>query len=59
MEPIRIQYEKSTGKHFHVADDEQGTRTEITALPPQASLKAVKARAKAMGLKMRGNNGAD
>lgn len=48
---IKIEISKSTGKATHVAKD--GKRTEITALPPQASLKAVIARAKAMGLKMR------
>ena len=30
-------------------------KTEITGLPPQASMKAVKARAKAMGLSKRGH----
>ncbi|MEE8574273.1 MAG: hypothetical protein V3T30_02575 [Thermodesulfobacteriota bacterium] len=47
---IKIVYKKSTGEHFH--EDEVGKRTKITALPPQASIKAVKARAKAMGLKV-------
>ncbi len=55
MKPIKIQYIKSTGEHRHV--DENGKETRINGLPPQASIKAVKARTKAMGLKLkRGGN---
>lgn len=46
---ITIQTSKSTGKTFHV--DENKKVTEITGLPPQASLKAILIRIKAMGLK--------
>lgn len=52
--PVIIEYEKSTGRHFHIKDNK---RTEITNLPPQASLIAVKKRAIAMGLKVRKTNG--
>ena len=48
---IVLQYSKTTGKHTH-EDKETGVRTEVTTLPPQASMKAVKARAKAMGLRV-------
>ncbi len=49
---IRIQVSKSTGRTVHI--DKNGKPTEITNLPPQASLKAILARAKAMGLSTRG-----
>lgn len=49
-EPIRIQYEKSTGVVTHI--DRSGKKTVIPGLPPQASLKAVIARAKALNLEM-------
>ena len=46
---IRIQTSKSTGKVIHT--DAQGKTTEVTELPLKASLKAILARVKAMGLK--------
>jgi hypothetical protein len=49
---IKIEISKSTGKATHI--DKDGKKTEITNLPPQANLKAVIVRAKAMGLDMRG-----
>ena len=48
---IDIEISKSTGKAVHI--DDNGKITEIKNLPPQASLKAILARAKAMGLKVR------
>lgn len=47
---ITIQISKSTGKVIHKDLD---VETVLTNLPPQASLKAIFARAKAMGLKVR------
>lgn len=46
--PIRIQYRKSTGEVIHIDRGEK--RTIIPDLPPQASLKAILARIKALGL---------
>lgn len=48
--PIRIQYKKSTGVVTHI--DRSGKKTIIPGLPPQASLKAVIARAKALNLEI-------
>ena len=42
---------KSTGKVIH--KDKDGNKTEITGLPPQASLKAVMAKLKVLGLRNR------
>lgn len=50
MEKIRIVYEKSTGDYIHIETD--GTRTTITNLPIQVSMKAVTARVRAMGLRV-------
>lgn len=48
---IKVQISKSTGKIVDIA--ENGKKTLITGLPPQADLKAIKARRKAMGLPTR------
>lgn len=48
---IRIQTSKSTGKTTHI--DGNGRKTEISNLPPNASLKAILARTKALGLKVK------
>lgn len=50
-EPIRIQISESTDETIHT--DETGKITKITGLPPQASLKARIAKAKAQGLKVK------
>lgn len=49
-EPIRIRLEKLTREYVHI--DELGSKTKLSGLPNRASIKAVKARAKAMGLKV-------
>lgn len=49
---ICIQVSKSTGKVTHT--DSQGREMEISGLPPQASLKAILARIKVVGLKEKG-----
>lgn len=49
--PIRLQYSKSTRVYTHI--DREEKKTEITGLPPQASLKAVITRVKAMGLRVK------
>ena len=46
--PIRIQHKESTGQVIHIDRDEK--KTVIPNLPPQASLKAILARIKALGL---------
>ncbi|MCK5616984.1 hypothetical protein KAR91_84765 [Candidatus Pacearchaeota archaeon] len=48
---IEIQVSKSTGKAVHI--DGGGKKTEIKNIPPKASLKAVLASAKAMGLRIK------
>ena len=50
MSVIRVEISKSTGKVAHVKD---GKRTVVTGLPPQANMKAIMARLKAMGLEVR------
>ena len=45
---IRIQYRKSTGEVIHIDRDDK--ETVIPNLPPQASLKAILARIKALNL---------
>ncbi len=50
MRPIRVEISKSTGKVIHIKD---GKRTTVTGLPPQANMKAIMARLKAMGLEVR------
>lgn len=46
---IRIQISESETIHI----DEAGKVTKVTGLPPQASLKAIIARAKAQGLRVK------
>ena len=54
--PHKIQFIKAENKYQH-EDGDTKIKTTITGLPPQASGKAVKARARAMGLKLnRGQN---
>lgn len=48
--PIKIQYKESTGEVIHVG--RSGKKTPIHGLPPQASLKAILARAKALSLEI-------
>ena len=49
---VKIQYEKATGKHIHIG--KEGVKTAAQGLPPQASMKAVKAHFKARGLDVKG-----
>ena len=49
---IHYQLSASTKKVTH-KDTDTGITTDIPGLPPQASLKAILARAKALGLKVR------
>jgi hypothetical protein len=46
---IKVEISKSSGKVTHIKGD---TKTTITGLPQQASLKAIIARAKGMGLEV-------
>lgn len=47
---IRVTISKSTGKVIHEVDDKQ---TLVTGLPPNASVKAIEARIRAMNLRER------
>lgn len=49
---IHIQLSASSKKVMH-KDTDTGIVTDISGLPPHASLKAILARAKALGLKVR------
>ena len=48
---IRVEISKSTGRVTHV--DQSGNRVVVDGLPPQANIKAIEARIKAKGLKVK------
>lgn len=49
MKPIIVKISKSTGEVVHIKDE---VKTVISSLPPQANIKAILARMKAMGLRI-------